>query len=40
VRRLEELRLRVRIEQAQQEVQVFTEYLAQLQEEIPDEDDE
>ena len=40
VRRLEELRLRVRIEQAQQEVQVFTQYLAQLQEEIPDEDDE
>jgi len=40
VRRLEELRLRIRIEQAQQEVQVFTEYLAQLQEEIPDEDDE
>lgn len=33
VRRLEELRLRVRIEQAQQESQIFTARLAELQEE-------
>lgn len=39
VRRLEELRLRVRIEQAQQESQIFTERLAQLQEEIDDDDE-
>jgi chromosome segregation ATPase len=39
MRRLEELRLRVRIEQAQQEVQIVTERLAQLQADGDDDDD-
>ena len=39
MRRLEELRLRVRIEQAQQEVQIVTERLAQLQSDGDDDDD-
>jgi len=41
MRRLEELRLRVQIEQAQQESQIFAERLAELQAgEIDDEEDE
>lgn len=40
VRRLEELRLRVRIEQAQQEAQIFTARLAELQEEDNHDDEQ
>src|SRR5262249_12787862 len=40
VRRLEELRLRVRIEQAQQEAQIVTERLAQLQTELADDEED
>lgn len=40
VRRLEELRLRVKVEQAQQELQIFTTRLAELEGNSSDDDDE